>query len=304
MGRRSTTVGVGGEGFTIAVAGLCVSVEARSGGMKLAPLGCPPSFVVEAPPQPELTLDVLWRELSSADPGRLLFDSNGSWRLFEDGGVFVYRFHDSRLGAQPYKEARLGPSMDRGTILLDPRHLPAGEALDPLEFPLDELLFQRLLARHGGIELHAAGIVAPAGEGYLFAGQSGDGKTTTARLWQQLDGCRVLSDDRIIVRRGAGGAWRLHGTPWHGEAELAENAGAALQAVFVLARGSETRSEPLGRAQATALLYARGFPPAHDAAATERLVAEIESLVHDVPCRRLPFVPGSELVSFVLREAA
>jgi hypothetical protein len=96
----------------------------------------------------------------------------------------------------------------------------------------------------------------------------------------------------------------MYGTPWHGEAELAVNASAPLAALFVLARGSRTRLDPLSAAQAVAALFARSFPPIHDHAATRRLLSEIEALVSAVPCRRLPFVPGAELVRFVLENAA
>ena len=54
--------------------------------------------------------------------------------------------------------------------------------------------------------------------GYLFVGQSGGGKATTARLGQKARGIRDLSDDRIIL-------WcleariRMCGARWHGEAK-------------------------------------------------------------------------------------
>ena len=71
----------------------------------------------------------------------------------------------------------------------------------PLEYPLDELLLQGLLARGRGAEIHACGIADGSGRGLLFVGQSGAGKTTMARLWEGERGITVLSDDRIILRR-------------------------------------------------------------------------------------------------------
>jgi hypothetical protein len=233
--------------------------------------------------------------------GRALFDSGGVWRAFESGGDVVLRFHDANAGAFPYKEARLPADRGRGTVWLDPRACPPGEAVDPLEYPLDELLFQRLLADRGGIELHAAGVVDPAsGRGYVFAGQSGDGKTTTARLWQETIGAAVLSDDRIVLTREADGGWRMHGTPWHGEAELALPASAPLAGVFLLARGERNRLAATSPARAVAALLARSFPAFHDARATARLISSLETLVGEVPCRLFPFVPGGDAVRFIL----
>jgi len=49
--------------------------------------------------------------------------------------------------------------------------------------------------------LHGTGIVRPNGEANLFVGHSGAGKSTTTRLWTEIEDVEVLSDDRIIVRR-------------------------------------------------------------------------------------------------------
>ncbi len=284
--------------YAIGVAGLVIGVETRRSGARL---DCGPGsrpFLVSNRTE-DLQLEVDWQELDLRPEGRLLFDSGGVWRAFGTESETVLRFHDASAGAFPYKEARLEAETSRGRVLLDPRALPPDRTVDPLEYPLDELLFQRLLAGRGGLELHAAGVVAPSGRGYLFAGRSGDGKTTTARLWQQLTGATVLSDDRIVLTRDAT-AWRMHGTPWHGEAELALPASAPLAGVFVLARGEKSTLLPMSPAAAVAALLARSFPPFHDAAATARLVQRLETLVHEVGCHLFPFLPDASAVHRVL----
>src|SRR5213078_1486031 len=84
---------------------------------------------------------------------------------------------------------------------------------DPLAYPLDELLAVSILGQGGGVELHGCGLVVDA-KGFLFVGQSGAGKTTTARLWLSETSPTILSDDRIIVRDTENGL-RMYGTPWH-----------------------------------------------------------------------------------------
>ena len=49
--------------------------------------------------------------------------------------------------------------------------------------------------------MHGCGIVRADGTGNLFVGHSGAGKSTTTRLWTEVEDVEVLSDDRIIVRR-------------------------------------------------------------------------------------------------------
>lgn len=285
-------------GYEISVAGLVVGVETCRPGARL---GCAPGsrpFLVTGRPV-DLWLEVDWQELDPRPEGRPLFDSGGVWRAFQTETETVLRFHDASAGAFPYKEVRLDSGNARGRVLLDPRALPADRTVDPLEYPLDELLFQRLLAPRGGLELHAVGVVTPSGRGYLLAGRSGDGKTTTARLWQQRPGAAILSDDRIVLTRDGGG-WRMHGTPWHGEAELALPASAPLSGVFVLARGEETAIVPMGAAGAVAALLARSFPPFHDAGATVQLVQRLETLVQEVGCHLFPFLPDASAVQRVL----
>lgn len=257
-------------------------------------------FLVDAL-RADLRLAARWQELDAQPQGRPLFDSGGVWRAFDDAGTYVIRCHDGRHPQSPYKEARVFPGSARGEVLLDPRLVSRERAFDPLEFPLDELLFQHLLRSHGGVELHATGAVAPSGRGYLFTGQSGDGKTTTARLWQKA-GAAILSDDRIVVTRDDDG-WRMHGTPWHGEAELALPTSAPLAGVFVLARGERNALEPMSVARAVAALLARSFPAFHDAHATAQLVQRLEALVEEVPCRLFRFVPDGDAVGYALDHA-
>jgi len=325
----------GSERLVLDVAGLAVAVEANGSGMRLCVRGSSVKFLenpdlqiqttfsknaerdaesetvsvdkpakfcgpLARPENPDLLLRAAWRELGPDPQGSPVFDSGGAWRLFRRNGCDIYRCYASDREGLPYKEARIPLDGGAGQLLLDPRAFPAAEPVDALEFPLDELLFLRLLAAHGGIELHAAGIIAPSGRGYLFAGQSGDGKSTTSHLWQDHPGTTVLSDDRIILRPAPDGAWWMHGTPWHGEAELAANARAPLAAVLLLGRGTSNALEPLAPAAAMTALLARSFVSFHDAGIMEQTLALLADLVRDVPCLRYSFVPGADAVRFVL----
>ena len=288
-----------GKRVVLGVAGLTLAVE--SGGLEptLCVRGGHASFLTDTE-SPDLVLRASWRELVAEAAGRPIFDSGGVWRLFQHDENDVYRFHDSSRQGAPYKEALIPRAGGPGELLLDPRAFPPSEPVDALEFPLDELLFVRLLSSRGGIELHAAGIIAPSGRGYLFSGQSGDGKSTTARLWKDRAGTTVLSDDRIIVRRAPDGTWWMHGTPWHGAAELAVNTGVPLAALLLLRRGTSNALEPIGPAAAVAALLARSFVSFHDAGSMGRSLGLLAELVRDIPCVLFSFVPGADAVRFVL----
>lgn len=290
------------ERYAIRVGGLTVAVGSVSRSLRLEVSESNRRFLVDGE-RPDLNLRVRWGALDPEPEGALLFDSGATWRLFAGPGQHVYRFHDRNLGPAPYKEARLDHDLANGEVVLNPSAFSPEHPVDALEFPLDELLFLRLLATRGGLELHACGVVAPSGQGYLFAGQSGDGKTTTARLWEDLPGATVLSDDRIIVRRGTEGTWWMYGTPWHGEAELAANVKAPLRALLLLERGERNALQEVPPAEAVSSLLARSFVPFHDAGLMAVTLQLLEDLTREIPCLRLPFVPDAEAVRFVLESA-
>ncbi len=277
---------------------LTLAVRSRSQSLRLSVPAASRPFLVDGM-EADLTLEARSADLATRSRTDLAFDSGGVWRLYRCDGRDVFQFFDRRSPSRPYKEASIEADGATGELLLDPSAWTAGEPAEALEYPLDELLFVRLLAARGALEMHACGVVMPSGQGCLFTGHSGDGKTTTARLWQEVPGASILSDDRIVLRRDASGAWRMHGTPWHGEAELAANASAPLAAVFVLARGDRPRFQPLERAAAVSVLFARSFVPLHDATAVGTTLAALEHLVEAVSCRTFAFTPGPEAIRFV-----
>src|SRR5258706_10939711 len=161
-------------------------------------------------PPADADVEVIVRHAAEIEPprGAPLFDSGAVWKLFDDVDAYRFDCHSEVFGEMPYKSAHISRDLRNVDIRMRIAEL------NPLEFPLDELLINAILARRGGVELHACGIIV-GGSGLLFVGNSGDGKTTTARLWQST-ASDIVSDDRVVVRPENGG-WTMYGTPWHGE---------------------------------------------------------------------------------------
>jgi hypothetical protein len=171
----------------------------------------------------------------------------------------------------------------------------------PFEYPLDELMMVNWLGRGRGVELHACGVVDHDGQGVIFCGQSGAGKSTTGRLWQAAGGRRapvVLSDDRIIVREEQGTLF-MYGTPWHGEAALARAARVPCKGLLLLEQARQTRLVPLPGAAAVSRLFACSFVPFHDAAAVGFTLDFLAALVGQLPCLGLRFRRDGSFVPLV-----
>src|SRR5262249_55942927 len=121
------------------------------------------------------------------------------------------------------------------------------------------ILHSLVLARAGGVLVHAASAMR-GGRAFVFAGVSGAGKTTLARL--APPDVALLTDEISYIRPSgtgrdsAGGAretacYHAYGTPFAGElARIGLNVRAPLAGVFLLQQGSQDRIEQVSERQA------------------------------------------------------
>ena len=242
-----------------------------------------------------MKIRVLWDELREAPRGRELFDSGSTWKLYDLGGYLLIRLTAPVFGSMPYKEAIFSTDFSAGEIHLHRPFYSAGQPLDPLEYPLDELLLTNYLARGKGVEVHACGIADSGGDGFLFLGQSGAGKSTMARLWEDQPGITVLSDDRIIIRRKGGNLW-IHGTPWHGDARSSFPGCARLKLVFFLDKGVRNELIPLSPSESSGRLFACSFPPFYSRDAVEFTLSFLGKIVEQTSCYELRFFPDLKVI--------
>jgi hypothetical protein len=228
---------------------------------------------------------------------KTIFDSTPSWNLFYSDRRYILetRFHTMVIK----------PDFTSGTVYIDKeRNFP------PFTYPLDEIFMINLLGRGCGILVHACGIKNSSGEGLLFAGISGAGKSTTANLWmkkaesdvgsQKLppEDITVLSDDRIIIRKNSS-RFRIYGTPWHGDAKVCSPEKFPLKKIFFLEHASENFVRSLNTSEAMSRLLVRSFPPFWDSDGMEFTLKFIEELAGEVPCYDLGFLPDTSVIDFV-----
>ena len=278
----------------LSVAGLSVHIESES--IPMAALGAMTRFVSDGTSTPDCRVRVVKGTVPAS--GDLVFDSRGVWSLYRDGEGLRFDLGSEIFGSEPYTQAVTLNDLSRITVHLREDRIPANEPAYPLTYPLDELIFTNLLARLGGVELHASGIVMEDGTGIIFAGHSGGGKTTTSRLWHNAGVKRILSDDRIIIRL-IDQQLRMYGTPWHGEADYAIDDSAPLRAILFLRHDDKNVLTPLAPVDAMARLSTCAFFPLHDRSAIESTLEFLESVVQQARCAELGFIPDDTAVSFV-----
>lgn len=247
----------------------------------------------------EIEVDLEWVRQLTPIRGKKIFDSGAVWSLYDGGDEFVFDFTTPYLGSNPYKRLYIDKNFSYGQMLLV-RGCYANEAkVHALEYPIDELIVTNWLARGRGVEVHGCGITDDAQNSYLFVGHSGAGKSTTTRLWQKERNVRILSDDRIIIRKQKN-EFSMYGTPWHGEAGFASPEKASLKQIFVLEHGDKNEIVPLSQSAAAAELFARCFLPFHDPQALTATLAYLDDLTRSIPCYKFQFLPDQTAVEKIL----
>lgn len=225
-----------------------------------------------------------------APAGAPLFESGGTWRVHRAGrSSLLYVFRPPRGDGPPARGLLVDARRRRGTLFLPPSRWSESRGF-ALSYPLDELLVQHHLARRDGFVVHACGVELDRAA-LLFAGVSGAGKSTLAQLWARSRAsprARVLSDDRVVVRRHGRG-FTAFGTPWHGSGRYAAPDGRPLRALFFLEQAEASDTRRLGLPEAAARLFALTFPPLWEREGLARVLDACAEVAARVPCHVLRF---------------
>lgn len=252
--------------------------------------------------------DVVVRLFPNTDPppteGEALFQNLPYWRLRDQGagsrryeqlakGGIVYRAMDVASGAQ---EVDLyGSPAGRAVFPHDP--IPEQVLAALFDDHLDQLFFIHHLAeRRIGVIVHGAAVERD-GRGFLFPAPPGGGKTT---LSKGVRSGTLLTDDRTILRRAAGG-FEIHGGPWYGELGLKTQGKAPLAGVYFLDKTAPRGIHGISRNEAFRELLHLAFPTYWDKAGLEFAMDTLEAALGAVPFARLGFKPGEDALAIVGR---
>ncbi len=169
--------------------------------------------------------------------------------------------------------------------------------LDPWKIASSLFLLQHSFIHQQGLIIHAAGGVI-RGKGIAFSAPSGVGKSTLSRLLLHSPHNRLFSEERLIVRL-VDGAWKVWGSPWHGESRIAENESASLSAFFFLRQARETEIIRLDPSVALRRLLQTASIPWYSEDWTNKGLAVCERLIQDIPIFELAFRPDQSAVQAI-----
>jgi hypothetical protein len=301
--RPSLAIPPGGS-CRLSIAGLTVEIAAKltmKSDFELP--GDLASF--ETPPAtPDVSLVVDSRPSVGATTAPAVYDSGLNWLLREESGRRVfesYHIHQGLLVSAATQDSR------RYDVLFHEENweriwsLTRGDHPGfQLPYPMHQLVLLAPLARESGFLLHASGAVID-GQAFVFAGHSGDGKTTLSRLLA-AEGLELLSDERIALRK-QGHGFRAYGTPWPGEGEIISSASYPLGGVFILRKADRHRVREGRPSLLAAELLSRAIVPYYFGRETRTILGLVHDLATSTPLRELEFSLSDGLLP-VLASAA
>ena len=146
---------------------------------------------------------------------------------------------------------------------------------------------------HGVVSLHAAAI-SHRGQGVLFLGESGTGKSTHARLWcRHMAATELLNDDNPTIRIQGDTAY-AHGTPWSGKTPCYKPQSFPIGGMVRLIQAPENRFHRQEGADAFVALYPGCSVISQDQDLRARLYDTLVRLAERVPTGILECRPDSD----------
>lgn len=264
------------------------------------------NFFYNGTDKPEITIEInIVDKMPETEDAEDIFVTyhfqNGAenWRLLKKGNGYIYKCPAKNKQQVMF----INEPFDRVSAYLLPKENKGRvwNFTDIIYDFLQVLLINYFALKKEGIFVHSIGVKDLNGEGFLFAGKSGAGKSTTARLWHRYSGAMVLNDDRIIVRR-SDGKFFIHGSPWHGEFNdylQSRIDSALLEKLFFIYHSSCNTAARVSAKEAFSQLYPALFPTFWDKACLENIAFFCQDLIRGVSCYNLGFVDDEKIIEFI-----
>lgn len=167
---------------------------------------------------------------------------------------------------------------------------------DGLEGALIASIMTHLSTRNG-LMFHAS-LIDVSGNGILFIGPSGIGKTTQAELWNRCRDAVIINGDMALVHYDGETYWG-HGCPWHGSSPYCENRKVPLKGIVVLEQAPENQLERLTGIRMIERVTQNVFLPKWYQTGTEAAMETLDGLLSEIPVYLLRCRPDEAAVELV-----
>ena len=150
------------------------------------------------------------------------------------------------------------------------------------------------LAHLDGLLLHGS-LVELEGEGVVFTGCSGVGKTTQAQLWERYLQAEILNGDKLMLRLRENGTF-AYGVPWKGSSPYCRNRKVPVKGIVALRQAGENSIQRLDSIAAMEYFMPHIFLPHWDQTCMARALDTFDRILGDVPVWLLSCRPDEDAV--------
>ena len=137
------------------------------------------------------------------------------------------------------------------------------------------------------------------GNGVLFIGPSGIGKTTQAQLWNKFKCADIINGDKAFIRVIDGCVY-AYGLPWKGSSPYSLNRRVELKAIVVLSRSDNNTIVELEDDSLEGLVP-HVFFPHWDKTCLDKSLETLSEIIKNVPIYSLKCRPDEEAVQLVYK---
>lgn len=193
------------------------------------------------------------------------------------------------------------------TELYNPGKYPANISQESFAYMESCRQFCAFLLKFNGLYLHASAVELD-GKAYLFSANSGTGKSTHTRLWQQAfgDAAQVFNDDKPALRC-IDGIWYAYGTPWCGKDGININKKVPLAGICFLKQAPENKMRELSKVEVLQKILPQTMYRNKTAKQMDLLLCSLENLLGKIPVFELeckPDLDAAQLSSATMRRKA
>ncbi|MDO9325110.1 MAG: radical SAM protein [Methanoregula sp.] len=291
------------------VAGITVCIEADLDLDTIRITDALASFAVDGPGTDNVLIRYHFEipDLASADLGTEIY-RRPPWVISQRKGTWIYRrIFPTLADPEPGLAWVFHNDYSRATIYLSPEYKEQvnGYTWDTLAYlTTDQIWLAPLLADRNAVMIHSAAAIVN-GQGLMFVGRSGAGKSTTVTLLKKAGMSRepgstitteILCDDRNIVRHQNNG-WYVYGTWHHGDVPDVSAASAPLRAVLFLQQDTINRLTRIDdRRDILKRLLSMLIRPLATEAWWQKELDVLEKIVAEVPCYIMQFDTSGAIV--------
>lgn len=158
----------------------------------------------------------------------------------------------------------------------------------PIAAICSRLSYFKTVLLHGSLVEHK-------GEGVIFTGYSGVGKTTQAELWNRFLGADIINGDKVLIKADNNDV-TAYGLPWKGSSPYCKNKKVPLKGIVVLRQSSSNKIRKLDAFEFMEYLMPHIFFPHWDAACMSAALETVDALLCRVPLHLLECRPDEEAV--------